>query len=137
MPTGKRSKVKATARRLPRGAAKVSEQTIVRNSGEITVSVIVFIRKEDDCFVAYCPALELSSYGDTEAEAREAFDDAMKVFLTETVKRGTLEKFLLELGWSPKKLPRPSYDPPPLSARVLRAMRESTNVLTENVTIPI
>ncbi|MBS4029527.1 MAG: hypothetical protein KGZ58_12935 [Ignavibacteriales bacterium] len=72
----------------------------VQNSNSIIVSVGVALIKEGDSIVAYCPALELSSYGDTKKEARSAFEEALKIFLKETMQKGTLEKFLLKLGWS-------------------------------------
>ncbi|WP_035560734.1 type II toxin-antitoxin system HicB family antitoxin [Hymenobacter sp. IS2118] len=50
-------------------------------------------------YVAYCPALELSSYGDTEAEARHAFNEALTCFKQDVVQRGTLNQLLLALGW--------------------------------------
>jgi len=82
---------------------------------DIKLSIPVFITKEGDSYVTYSPALELSSYGDTIEEAKEAFEDAMQIFIEETIKKGTLEKCLLSLGWSLRKLPVPLYDPPSLN----------------------
>ncbi len=42
----------------------------------ITVDII----KEGDYFVAYCQALELSSYGNTEKKAKERFAKEVKIF---------------------------------------------------------
>lgn len=86
----------------------------IETNGKATVevNVEVTILKEGDYLVAYCPALALSSYGDTEQEAKYAFEGAMETFLEESHKRGTLEKILLDLGWALKKHPSPSYKPP-------------------------
>ena len=43
--------------------------SIRKNQGSIKVELEVLVSKEGDYFVAYCPALELSSYGATEKEA--------------------------------------------------------------------
>ena len=41
---------------------------------------IIFL-KEGDTIVAYSPVLELSSYGKTEQEAKQAFEEAVEIFL--------------------------------------------------------
>jgi len=79
---------------------------------EIKLSIPVFIGKEGESYVTYSPALELSSYGDTVDKAKEAFEDALQIFIDETLKKGTLEKCLLNFGWSLRKIPFPIYDPP-------------------------
>ncbi|MGI4874775.1 MAG: type II toxin-antitoxin system HicB family antitoxin [Janthinobacterium lividum] len=57
--------------------------------------------KDTGQYVAYCPALQLSSYGDTEAEAQTAFEEALQLFIRDTAERGTLAPLLLALGWQP------------------------------------
>lgn len=83
---------------------------------QIKLSVAVFLTKEGESYVAYCPALELSSYGDTIDDAKEGFEDALNIFVEETHKKGTLEKMLLHLGWTLRQKPIPIYDPPPLQS---------------------
>ena len=79
---------------------------------KIIVNVTVTIFKEGDYLVAYCPALELSSYGRTVEAAKKAFSQAMDIFMEETEKRGTLERALLSLGWSLRLKPSCRYEPP-------------------------
>ena len=57
------------------------------------------VRDDSGHYVAYCPALELSSYGDTETEARDAFNEALTCFKQDVAQRGTLNQLLLALGW--------------------------------------
>jgi predicted RNase H-like HicB family nuclease len=83
---------------------------------EIKLSVAVFITKENDTYVTYCPALELSSYGDSIEDAKESFEDALRIFVEETQKKGTFEKMLLHLGWALRQRPVVIYDPPPLES---------------------
>ena len=82
------------------------------NKNTVELSVEVALIKEGDYIVAYCPALELSSFGDTEQDAQQAFEEALEIFLEETSARGTLEKVLLDLGWGLRKLPDVEYTPP-------------------------
>ena len=55
--------------------------------------------KEDKRYIAYTPALDLSTSGRTYEEARERFEEAAQLFFEEISKRGTLEEVLEGLGW--------------------------------------
>ncbi|MES2703795.1 MAG: hypothetical protein V4649_14235 [Bacteroidota bacterium] len=52
--------------------------------------------QQGDYYVAYCPSLELSSYGDSVEDAKAGFDDAMNIYLEHCEKSGTLEQDLLK-----------------------------------------
>ncbi len=114
------------------------DQKIAKSKNSIKVEVSIIILKENGNFVAYCPALELSSYGDTEQEAREAFEEALEIFLEETTHKGTLEKELLKLGWILQQTPRVNYHPPRISEKKLFQLLKSKahNVINEKVAIP-
>lgn len=58
--------------------------------------------KEDEQFVAYTPALDLSTAGKTLEEAKKNFTEAVEIFFDEIVAMGTLEDTLLDLGWKKK-----------------------------------
>jgi predicted RNase H-like HicB family nuclease len=64
---------------------------------EIQLNVLVF--QQGDYFVAYCPSVELSSYGDSIEEAKEGFDDVMRNYIDESEKNGTLWQDLQNHGW--------------------------------------
>jgi len=66
---------------------------------KITVGVNVVVVKEEDQFVVYCPALNLSAYGNTIESAKKRFNEELDIFFEETSIRGTLEKYLLNLGF--------------------------------------
>jgi predicted RNase H-like HicB family nuclease len=110
-------------------------QTLAKDHDSITVNLKVVIMQEDGHFVAYCPALNLSSYGDTEAEAKEAFDEALEIFLEETNRKGTLEKLLLKLGWQLQQIPKPSYKPPTFKKSLVKSVPKS--IFEEKVQIPV
>jgi len=57
------------------------------------------IFKEGDTFVAYVPALDLSSCGATDEEARRNIRDAVRGFLDSCARMGTLEEVLQEAGY--------------------------------------
>ncbi len=77
---------------------------------QIEFDMIVF--KEDTSYVAYCPELDVSSCGNTIEHAKEMLKTAIRLFLEEGEKMGTLEEILEEANykkdtsgkWSPPKL---------------------------------
>lgn len=100
------------------------------------IEVILVLDEDSEQYVAYCPALEVSSYGDTEDEARRAFDDALAIFINDTTERGTLDQLLLALGWRLLKQPQPVYEPPRLPIELLNQPAKRRRILTEEVLLP-
>ncbi len=100
----------------------------------VSISIDVDVFKEGDYIVAYCGALEVSSFGKDEVEARKNFEEALNIFVEETHKRGTLEKVLLDLGWSLRKKPTVLYTPPKSLAKPNRLEQHQ---FEERVLLPI
>ena len=69
----------------------------------------VTIYKEGKRFVAFCPTLDLCAQGNTVKGAQKSFTETFSLFLSEIVKKGTLEQVLQNCGW--KKQAR-SWTPP-------------------------
>lgn len=59
--------------------------------------MIVF--KEDDSYVAYCPELDVSSCGGSVSHAKDMLRTAVRLFIEEAEKRGTLEEILEESNY--------------------------------------
>jgi len=57
------------------------------------------IFKEGDAYVAYVPALDVSSCGSTDEEARRNIRDAVRGFLAASADMGTLDEILREAGY--------------------------------------
>ncbi|MBI5073989.1 MAG: type II toxin-antitoxin system HicB family antitoxin [Nitrospirae bacterium] len=76
----------------------------------IDVDVIVF--EENETYVAYCPELDVSSCGNTVNHAKEMLKTAIRLFVEEAEKMGTLGDILEEANykmdvngkWLPPKL---------------------------------
>ena len=47
----------------------------------IEVQLNVYSFKEDESYIAYCPALDLSSYGTTENNAKASFEEILAITL--------------------------------------------------------
>jgi len=78
----------------------------------ISIDYDVIVFKEDEACVAYCPELDISSCGNTVEHAKEMLKTAVRLFLEEAEKMGTLEDILEESKykkdssgrWLPPKL---------------------------------
>lgn len=64
---------------------------------EAKIPVLFF--EEGKKVIAYSPALDLSSCGDSEEQARQRFAEAAMIFLDEIEAMGTLSEILEEYGW--------------------------------------
>ena len=62
-------------------------------------SLPVSILREGKKYIAYTPALDLSTSGNTFDQAKKRFDEIVHLFFEEIVKENTIEKVLTELGW--------------------------------------
>lgn len=59
---------------------------------------VAFI-KEAEQYVAYTPALDLSTSGRTLKEAKDNFAEAVEIFFDELISSGNFKEVLLDLGW--------------------------------------
>ena len=74
------------------------------------------IFKEGEAFVSYCPELGVASCGDTVDEARRRLMEAVRLFLEETERMGTLQEILREEGFVSRDSTGANWSPPPLIA---------------------
>ena len=93
----------------------MKKETVKKMAMSVEVQVDVVLLKDGEYYVALCPSLNVSSYGQTQKEAKQAFDEALKIFISETDKNGNLEKELLKYGWVLQQQPKLAYTPPKLS----------------------
>lgn len=75
------------------------------------VQLPVSFLREGKRFVAYTPALDLSTSGKTFKEAKQHFEEATALFFEELEQMGTTNETLKNLGW--QKLER-RWTPPVL-----------------------
>lgn len=61
------------------------------------------IFKEDDLYVAVCPELNVSSFGENIEQARRSLQEAVEAFMEECEQMGTLVEILEESGFILKK----------------------------------
>jgi len=75
----------------------------MKKVGPSQINLQVSFIKQGKSYIAYAPALDLSTSGKTLKEAQKRFEEAADIFIEETVENNCLEKVLLELGWQKLK----------------------------------
>ncbi len=76
------------------------------------VKLPVIFLKEGGKFIAYTPALDISTCADTFDKAKERFEELTNIFFEELEKMGTLEDVLAECGWRKLRKPKDGWIPP-------------------------
>lgn len=73
--------------------------------------------KQGKYVVAYSPALDISTVGRSQTEAKKRFGELTYLFLKEIIDAGTAEVVLSELGWShARQRKNASWRPPVVSS---------------------
>ncbi len=76
------------------------------------MNIPLLLTEEGGQYIAYTPALDLSTAGDTIEDAQRNFVEAVQLFFEECVQRGTLGAVLESCGWAKGAQPTPHYEPP-------------------------
>ena len=74
--------------------------TITMRGNEVSITVGVLLFKDDGCYIAYCPPLDLSGYDTTEESAQASLEYTLRDWLKEQMANGTLHDDLVRHGWS-------------------------------------
>jgi len=72
-----------------------------KSSLQISLPVTIF--KEGKSYVAYSPALDLSTSAPTYEKAQKRFFEATRLFFEELAEMGTVDIVLADLGWQKVK----------------------------------
>ena len=84
----------------------------MKTKNNLSVELEVDITKHGSQYVAYSPALDISTVGSTKKEARKRFAELVNLYFAELLEAGTLEDALEELGWKKR---RTVWQPPQVS----------------------
>ena len=66
---------------------------------EVSIRFRAEVFEEGDDYVAICPELDVSSFGDSVAEAEESLREAVEAFVEGCQSLGTLDEVLEEAGF--------------------------------------
>jgi hypothetical protein len=88
---------------------------------KVNLSLIKF--EEDGCKIAYCPALEISGYGNNDEEAIESFKISLSEFFKYTSNKKSFEKEMERMGWTISRAKNKSMIPPSM----IKLLQENDN----------
>ena len=101
------------------------KNAITLKGNEINVSVSVFLFKEKDAYIAYCPSLDISGYVLTEDKAKMDFEYMLHEWLKEQIANGTLYNDLKRHGWDIEQ----EVATEPSVADILKRNRSASRIL--------
>jgi sulfur transfer complex TusBCD TusB component (DsrH family) len=91
----------------------MNNKIVKKGNRYVVVQLEVLVFQELDSYLAYCPALNLSTYGDSLNDAKDAFEDVLKCYLEDSAKMGTLDEDLKAHGWTTNfSINKPTVTPP-------------------------
>lgn len=83
----------------------------------LKIQLPVSVLKEGKAFIAYSPALDLSTAGKSFDEAIKRFDEAVQIFFEEMEEEKNMDEVLGSLGWQRQKR---TWAPPSVIAHDIR-----------------
>lgn len=92
----------------------------MKSTDNFSITLPVTILREGKKFIAFTPALDLSTSGKTFDEAKKNFDEAVSLFIQECSEKGTLDSALHDLGWKKVKA---RWEPPKVIAQTSEKVR--------------
>jgi predicted RNase H-like HicB family nuclease len=72
---------------------------MLNNKSVFNVSLPVTFLREGKYYVAYSPAIDMSTSAETFEKVKSRFDEVVQIFFEELLEKGTLEAVLSSLGW--------------------------------------
>ncbi|MDR0509754.1 MAG: hypothetical protein LBH06_01505 [Rikenellaceae bacterium] len=116
--------------------------TVFFRDKQIIVNLFVIQFEDDNCRIAYCPALNVYGYGKSEEEARSSFEVNLAEFFDYAIKKKTLECELESLGWSAskgKKFTSPDFSSLLQSNKQLKNIMNTRNFskIDRSFTLPV
>jgi hypothetical protein len=101
----------------------------------------VLIWKDDKVHYVYSPALDMTGYGNTHAEAKRSFEVQLAEFANYTNNKGTLYKELERLGWTvnkkKKRVKAPDYQEMLQDNETLRELSGRSDVMHTNKAVEL
>ena len=96
----------------------------------ISVNLGMYLFKEGKSFIVYCPAFDLSAYGDSEDQAKQSFSEIFQITLKYMLNKNTMKEDLINHGWQIKSLKQKKIKAPSLETMLKN--NDSFRELLEN-----
>ena len=96
----------------------------------VKVSLGMYLFKEGESYIVYCPTLDLSAYGDSEEQAKNSFADIFSITIKYMLNKNTMKDDLISHGWKIKSLKQKKIQAP--SFETMLKNNESFREILEN-----
>lgn len=83
-------------------ASYIYQADMTNRQWNIRARLELYLFREKDVYIMYCPALDLSGYGMSEEEAKESFNIVFSETLQYSLNKETLHSYLKKQGWNVK-----------------------------------
>lgn len=100
-----------------------------RKNGSYNVKVSVVEFREEDTYIIYCPALDLSGYGESDTEAKKSFEIVLHEYIRYADNKGTLNDDLIAHGW--KKRGKTTSMVPPSMTQLLTSNENFSRIFNK------
>ena len=70
----------------------------------VNVCLNMYLFMEGESYIVYCPALDLSAYGDSEEHAKKSFADIFAITIKYMLSKNTMKDDLVNHGWQVKSV---------------------------------
>ena len=94
------------------------------------MELILIVFKEEEGYIAYCPALELCGCGKTKAKAQQSFKIVLEEYIKYTTENQTLIEDLIEHGWKIKEKNKRLI--PPKISELLQKSNDLEDIFTKH-----
>ena len=96
----------------------------------LNVCLNMYLFKEDESYIVYCPALDMSAYGNSEEHAKKSFEDIFTITIKYMLDKNTMKDDLISHGWQIKSLKQRKIKAPSFETMLER--NESFREILEN-----
>ena len=108
----------------------------INKDGSLECEVAVMLIDEDNIFTAYCPALELTTYGDSIEDVSNAFNERLEIFIDEMIQSHSLHDELVRLGWK-FKTNNVALEQPANISIPTHLLNHSNRIIKKSFTVPV
>lgn len=90
------------------------------NGRKVDASLDIYTFNNDGYVVVYCPALDISAYGDDKEQAKQSFEFRFSEYIKYCLAKNTLLKDLQKHGWKIKSLKQKRVKSPTVEEMLTR-----------------
>lgn len=104
----------------------------IDGENKIKCNLPLILFKQDNVVVSYCPALDLSGYGNTETESNKSFETVLAEYFRYTLNKNTLADDLKKMGWKLRGKQLRKCPTPPTMDKLLETNKDFRHIFNKH-----